>query len=67
MFVTKAANLSTTLSYHVYNHLAQRLPLLLAEILEDVTVFFLQKLKTDSQVVVLQNRRVVVHQCQLGV
>lgn len=53
------------MSYHIYDHLAQRLPLLFAEVLEDVTIVLLQKLKAYSQVVILQHRRVVVHQRQL--
>lgn len=53
------------MSYHIYDHLAQRLPLLFAKVLEDVTIVLLQKLKAYSQVVVLQHRRVVVHQRQL--
>lgn len=51
-------------SYHIYDHFAQRLSLLFAEVLKDVTVVFLQKLKANSQVVILQHRRVIVHQGQ---
>lgn len=54
-----------SVSYHVYDHFAQGLSLLLAEVLEDVAVVFLQKLEADSQVVILQHRRVIVHQGQL--
>lgn len=52
-------------SHHVNDHFAQRLSLLFAEVLKDVTVILLQELKADSQVVILQHRRVVVHQGQL--
>ena len=54
-------------SHHVYDHLAQRELLLLAEVGEDVTVVLLQQLEAHGQVVVLQHRLVVVHQSQLRV
>lgn len=54
-----------SISHHIDDHLAQGLPLLFAEVLEDVAVVFLQKLKANSQVVVLQHGRVIVHQGQL--
>ena len=53
--------------HHVYDHPAEALLLLLAEILEDVTVFLLQQLEAYGQVVVLQHRLIVVHQGQLRV
>lgn len=40
-------------SHHVYDHLSQRLPLLLGEVLEDVAVVLLQELEAHGQVVVL--------------
>lgn len=58
---------STEVSHHINDHFAQRLSLLFAKVLKDVTVVFLQKLKAHSQVVILQHRRVIVHQGQLGV
>lgn len=51
--------------YHVDDHFAQGLPLFFAEVLEDVTVVLLQKLEAYGQVVILQHRRVIVHQRQL--
>lgn len=55
------------ISYHVDDHLAQGLPLLLGEVLEDITVVLLQQLESYSQVMVLQHRLVIVHQGQLRV
>lgn len=52
---------------HVDDQLPQALPLSLAEVLEDVTVVLVKQLEAHSQVVVLQNRLVVVHEGQLGV
>lgn len=52
-------------AHHVDDHLAQALPLALAEVLEDVTVVLLQQLEAHSQMVVLQHRLVIVHECQL--
>ena len=52
-------------AHHVDDHLAKRLPLFLGEVLEDVTVVLLQQLEAHGQVMVLQDRRVVVHQSQL--
>lgn len=43
-------------AHHVDDHLAQALPLALAEVLEDVTVVFLQQLEAHGQVVILQHR-----------
>lgn len=53
-----------SMSYHVYDYFAQGLSLFFAEVLEDIAVVFLQKLKANSQVVILQHRRVIVHQGQ---
>ena len=56
-----------TFPHHVYDHSPQRLPLLLGEVLEDVTVVFLQQLEAHGQVVVLQHWLIVVHESQLRV
>lgn len=53
--------------YHVNHHLPERLPLLLGQVLEDVAVLLLQQFEAHCQVVVLQDRLVVVHQRQLGI
>lgn len=42
-------------SHHVDHHLAERVPLLLAEVLEDVTVVFLEQFEAHGEVVVLQH------------
>lgn len=52
-------------SHHVDHHLAEGVSLLLAEVLKDVTVFFLEQLEAHSEVVILQHRGIVVHQRQL--
>ena len=41
--------------HHVDDHPAERLPLLLGEVLEDVAVVFLQQFEAHGQVVVLQH------------
>lgn len=51
----------TSKSHHVDHHFTERIFLFLAEVLEDVTVFFLQQFKAHSQVVILQNRSIIVH------
>lgn len=53
-------------TYHVDNHLAQTLPLLLREVVEHAAVFLLHELEAYRQVMVLQHRFVVVHQRQFG-
>lgn len=50
---------------HVDDELAKALALALGEVLEDVTVFLVQKLEAHGEVVVLQNRLVVIHEGQL--
>ena len=55
------------MSHHVDDHLAEGLSLLLREVLEDVTVVFLQELESHGQVMVLQHGLIVVHQRQLRV
>lgn len=52
---------------HVNDELAEALALPFGEVLEDVTVLLVQQLEAHSQVVVLQNRLVVIHQRQLRV
>lgn len=54
-------------THHVYDELPQALPLPLAEVLKDVTVVLMKELEAHSQVMVLQDGLVVVHQGQLGV
>ena len=54
-------------AHHVDDHLAQALPLALAEVLEDVTVVFLQQLEAHGQVVILQHRLVIVHERQFRI
>ena len=51
-------------SHHVDHHLSEGVFLFLAEVLEDVTVVFLQQFEAHSEVVILQHRGIVVHQCQ---
>lgn len=53
--------------HHVDDELAKALALALGEVLEDVTVFLVQKLEAHSEVVVLQNGLIVVHEGQLRV
>lgn len=55
------------MTYNVNDHLAQWLSLFLGQVLEDVTVLFLQQFKTYSQVMILQHRRIIVHEGQLRV
>lgn len=54
-------------THHVYDELPQALPLPLAEVLKDVTVVLVKELEAHGQVMVLQNRLVVVHQGQFRV
>lgn len=54
-------------SDHVDDELAQALPLPLGEVLEDVTVFLVQKLEAHGEMMVLQDGLIVVHEGQLRV
>lgn len=54
-------------AHHVDDHLAQALPLALAEVLENVAVVFLQQLEAHGQVVILQHRLVIVHERQFRI
>lgn len=54
-------------TYHIDDHFSETLTLLLGKVLKDVTVFPLQELETNSEVMILQNRLIVVHEGQLGV
>lgn len=49
-------------SHHVDHHLAEGVSLFLAEVLEDVTVVFLEQFEAHSEVVILQHRGIVIHQ-----
>lgn len=51
-------------TYHINHKLPQALSLPFGEVLEDVTVLLMEQLKPHSQVVVLQNRLIVIHQGQ---
>lgn len=53
------------LAHDVDDELAKALALTLGEVLEDVTVFLVQELEANREVVVLQNGLIVVHEGQL--
>ena len=53
-------------TYHADDHASQSLPLFHWYILQYITARLLQQFKRDGQVMILQNRFVVVHQRQLG-
>lgn len=55
-------NVERLKSYHVDNHFPECLTLFLAEILEDVTVFFLQQFEPHGQMMVFQHRFIIIHQ-----
>lgn len=50
-----------TEAHHVDHHFTERVFLLLAQFLEDVTIFFLQQFEAHSQVMILQDRGIIVH------
>lgn len=54
-------------THHVDDELAETLPLSFGEVLENVTVFLVEEFEAHRQVMVLQNRLVVVHERQLRV
>ena len=58
------SNLSV-LTYHIYDHSPQHLPLFCGQAGEDITAVFRQELERHGQMVVLQHGLVVVHQGQL--
>lgn len=49
---------------HVYHHLPKRLPLLLTHISENITSFILKQLEGHSQVMILQDTLIVIHERQ---
>ena len=55
------------MSDQVDDELAEALPLPLVQVLEDVAVLLVQQLEAHGQVVVLQDRLVVIHEGQLRV
>ena len=56
---------SSLLTYHIYHHFSQGLPLLLGEVHQNITVRILKQLKGDSKMVVLQDGLIIVHDGQL--
>ena len=56
---------SSLFTYHIYHHFSQGLPLLLGKVHQNITVRILKELKGDSQVMVLQDGLIIVHDGQL--
>ena len=56
---------SSLFTYHIYHHFSQGLPLLLGEVHQNITVRILKELKGNSQMMVLQDGLIIVHDGQL--
>ena len=53
------------MTHHIYNHFPQRLSLLLGQVDKHITVCVLEKFEGHSEMMVLKDRLIIVHDGQL--